>query len=267
MINRILLTGAAGKLGRRLRAPLSKLCTELVVSDLLPLQAEATNERAFVCDLSDTAAVGELLQGVDAVVHFAGYPREASWHTLVPANLLSTVNLWEQGVRAGVQRIVYASSNHVTGFHPTDRIIGLEDEVKADSRYGVTKAFTETLARFYYEKFGLQSLGIRIGRCEDSPTDERMFSTWIHPDDLNQIVRLGLTHPVAADLIYGVSRNSKGWWRNPAQPAVPYLPAYSADDYLLDPASPPGERYRYQGGHFATGEYGGDPERAARNSH
>lgn len=266
----VLLTGAAGKLGRRLRQPLAERYTHLRVSDILPLQAQHDNEAVHPCDLTDAAAVERLVDGVDAIVHFAGYPREAGWDTLVPANLVATAQLWEAALRAGVQRIVYASSNHAVGFHPVTERIGTSAEVKCDSRYGVTKAFAETLARFYYEKYGLPSLGLRIGRCEDKPTDERMLSAWLHPEDMTQLVTLGLEQPLQADILYGVSRNSRALWWNPALDRLPYVPAHSADDHAEEvlanapvprpPASP------FHGGYFADADYRGDPERATSHS-
>jgi len=264
MIENVLLTGAAGKLARRLRAALARRYKKLTITDILPLAAIEANELAVSCDLSDLVAVEHLLRGVDAIVHFAGYPREAAWDTIIAANIVTTANVFEAAQRVGVRRIVYASSNHVIGFHGSDTRIGLDAELKADSRYGVSKVFAETVARLYYEKFGLESLGLRIGRCEDRPLDERMLATWLHPEDMTQLVILGLEHPVQADVIYGVSRNTRGWWDNTGQ-AVPYEPAFSADDFPLHAAAtssaPPS---RYQGGHFADAHYVGDPERAAR---
>jgi len=263
MIENVLLTGAAGKLARRLRQPLARRYRRLTSTDILPLAADAANEEVVGCDLSDAAAVGRLVQGVDAIVHFAGYPREAGWDTIIPANIVATANLFEAALQCGVRRIVYASSNHVIGFHPTDTPIGLDAEVKADSRYGVSKAFAETLARFYYEKFGLESLGLRIGRCEDRPTDERMLSTWLHPEDMTQLVTLGLEQPVRADVVYGISRNTRSWWRNDGQ-TIPYVPAHSADDYAIEPVRALSAASPFQGGYFADAQYLGDPARATR---
>ena len=265
MIEKIVLTGAAGKLARRMRAPLSQLCRQLVVADIVPLEA-TRNETAVQCNLTDADAVDALLQGADAVVHFAGYPREAAWSTLIPANIVSVTNLWEAALKNGVRRIVYASTNHVVGMHSVDRKVDVAAELKCDSRYGVTKAFTETIARFYYEKFGVESLGIRIGRCEDEATDERMLSTWIHPQDLAHLVQLGITHPVAADVVYGVSANSQGWCVNPPFERFPYRPKHSADlfaDAIAMTKSQATKRWSLQGGPFADHEYAGDPARAA----
>ena len=259
----VLLTGACGKLARRLRLPLAGHYKHLRVTDLLPLEQMSDNEEPVTCDLSDRAAVEKLVDGVDAIVHFAGYPREADWEAIFPANMVATVNLFEAAMGAGVRRVVYASTNHTTGFYPNNTRIGLHDEVKPDTRYGVSKAFAETLARFYYEKFGVESLGIRIGRCEDKPTDERMMANWLHPADMVQLVKLGLEHPVRADLIYGVSRNARSPFNNAAQ-TIPYVPEHSADDYTLDANAPPSAVWHHQGGPFAAQQYVGDPERAAQ---
>ena len=265
MIEKIVLTGAAGKLARRMRAPLSKLCRQLVVADIAPLEATA-NETAVHCDLTDAAAVEALLQGADTVVHFAGYPREAAWSILIPANIVSVTNLWEAALKNGVRRIVYASTNHVVGMYSVDCKVDVAAELKCDSRYGVTKAFTETVARFYYEKFGLESLGIRIGRCEDEATDERMLSTWIHPLDLATLVQLGITHPLAAEVVFGVSANSRGWCVNPPYEQFPFRPEHSADAYaeaIAAAKSPASRSWLLQGGPFAEHEYVGDTARAA----
>jgi uronate dehydrogenase len=265
VIEKIVLTGAAGKLARRMRAPLSQLCRQLVLCDIVPLQVTG-NETAVQCDLTDAAAVDALLEGADTVVHFAGFPREAAWSTLIPANIISVTNLWEAALRNDVRRIVYASTNHVVGMYPVDRKVDVAAELKCDSRYGVTKAFTETVARFYYEKFGLESLGIRIGRCEDEATDERMLSTWIHPHDLANLVKIGIMHPVAADVVYGVSANSQGWCINPPYEQFPYRAEHSADlfaEIVAATKSSANKRWALQGGPFADYEYVGNPARAA----
>lgn len=265
-MKRILLTGAAGKLGRRLRAPLAARFEHVRISDVLEMPPGDANEEHVLCDLSNPGSVQTLVEGVDAIVHFGGYPREADWPTIIAANIVSTANLWEAALAAGVRRIVYASSNHVVGFHPVDRLIGTDAEEKPDSRYGVSKAFAETVARFYYEKYGLTSLGLRIGRCEDKPSDLRMLSTWIHPDDLFQLVLRGIERPLTADIAYGVSRNAQSWWLNDGSSALGYEPVHSADDFLPEieglEVTNPTPRWAFQGGPFAAAGYVGDPRRA-----
>jgi len=269
MIEKIVLTGAGGKLGRRMRLPLSKLCRHLVSTDIVPLEPIVENEIVSMVDLKEEAEVNKLTQGADSIVHFAGYPREAEWSTLLNENILTSTNLWESARLNNVRRIVYASTNHVVGFHPVDRHIDIHAEVKCDSRYGVSKAFTEIMARFYYEKYGIESLGIRIGRCEDLPSDERMLATWVHPDDLAEIVRLGIQCQVEADILYGISNNSKAMCSNPVSARLLYKPQHSADDYVLDVnSSQPQSQtsWLFQGGPYAENGYVGDKARAGRLS-
>ncbi len=261
---RILLTGAAGKVARRLREPLAGACRALVCTDLLPLDGTAwPNETQTRCDLTDLDAVLQLTDGIDAIVHFAGYPREAGWDTLIPANIVALTHLWEAALHHGVRRIVYASTNHVVGFHPASHRIGVDAETKCDSRYGLTKAFAESTARFYYEKYGIASLGLRIGRCEDLPLDARMMSTWLHPHDLAQLVLMGLTAPIQADIRYGISNNAAAMCHNPDTPDLPYDPAHRAEDHPVATDAGHAKAWRFQGGPFADANYVGDPDRAA----
>lgn len=269
MIEKIVLTGAGGKLGRRMRLPLSKLCKHLISTDIVALEPLVENETVAIVDLQDEAAVNKLTQGADSIVHFAGYPREAEWSTILSSNILTSTNLWESALLNNVRCIVYASTNHVVGFHPVDRHIDVYTEMKCDSRYGVSKAFTEIMARFYYEKYGIQSLGIRIGRCEDLPSDERMLATWIHQDDLAEIVRLGIQGEVGADILYGISKNTQAMCHNPVNAGLLYQPQHSADDYTLAVASSqsqPSPSWLFQGGPFAENGYVGDKKRAGRLS-
>jgi uronate dehydrogenase len=261
---RVLLTGAAGKVAKRLRQPLAQLCRELVVTDLHPITDLASNERFVQCDMTNAQAVNAMMEGVQSVVHFAAYPRESDWATLIPANIVTITNLWEAAIANGVKRVVYASTNHVVGMYPTSQKIDIYAPVRCDSRYGVTKAFGETLARFYYEKYGILSLGLRIGRVEDVPSDQRMMSTWLHPEDLFQQVMLGLTGDIQADTLFGTSNNSKSWCINPTKPGLAYQPKHSADAYEVQPTSAEagGSSWAFQGGPFAQNGYVGSTERS-----
>ena len=258
------MTGAAGKVARRLREPLARAARALLCTDLLPINGTAwLNETQQICDLTDPAAAMQLTDGIDAIVHFAGYPREADWDTLIPANIVALTNLWEAALHNGVRRIVYASTNHVVGLHPASRRIGVDAETKCDSRYGLTKAFAESTARFYYEKYGIASLGLRIGRCEDLPLDARMMSTWLHPQDLAQLVLMGLTGPIQADIRYGISNNAAAMCHNPDTPDLPYRPQHRSEDHPVATNAADNRAWRFQGDPFADADYVGDPARAA----
>lgn len=192
-IQRILVTGAAGKVARSVRAQIAAQCTELRLTDILPFEATGANQEVIVADLADAGALPALLDGVDAVVHFAGYPREASWQVLLDANIRTVINLWEASVAAGVQRILYASSNHAVGYYPRSEKIDAAVPARPDGRYGATKVFMEAVAQLYADKSGLKAFGMRIGYCGPEPLDARMLSHWLHPEDLAQLIEVGLT--------------------------------------------------------------------------
>lgn len=254
----VVLTGAAGRLGAALRAPLSAQCAALRLLDRAPLQAERVNETVYRAELTDASALRDAMHGAQAVVHFAGYPREADWPTLLAANVAGVAALWDAARDAGVQRIVYASSNHAVGFYPRSVSIDHTDLPLADSRYGVTKVFMEALAACYAEKYGLAGFGIRIGSCTPVPGDARSLAHWIHPDDLAALVVVGLGCPSPHEVVFGVSNNARSWYDNRRALELGYQPRHSADAWAEGLAAqttgnPISEHF--QGGSFAAQEH------------
>jgi len=264
----VLLTGAAGRLACAIRAPLQAACSELRLTDRVPFDAPGfAPQHVHVGELVDIDNQPQLLEGVDAVVHFAGYPREADWATLLPANVVGTTRLWDAAQRHGVKRIIYASSNHAVGFYPRRQRIDDAAPPRPDSRYGVTKVFMEALAGLYADKHGLRAFGLRIGHCAPEPSDARMLSHWIHPEDLAALVVVGLQADYHCETVYGASANSASWWDNRRAEALGYRPRHSADGFaekLRSLCSTDAVAETYQGGSFAAKEYDGDPERASR---
>lgn len=267
-LNCILLTGAGGKVARSVRAAIGQHCHELRLSDIVPVHTSAPNQTVHVADLADAAAVPALVQGVDAIVHFAGYPREAPWSTLMDANLRTVVHLWDAAAAAGVQRIVYASSNHAVGYYPRNERVDAHVPVRPDGRYGVSKVFMEAVASLHADKHGLRALGIRIGYCGPEPLDARMLSHWLHPQDLAQLIEIGLTAEYHHEIVYGVSDNSASWYDNSRAHALGYRPRHRADAFaqaLADKVTGDAVAERYQGGSFAADGHVGDVERPARH--
>ena len=115
-VARLLLTGAAGGLGKELRPRLKAYCDVLRLSDLAAMAPAAAGEEVVVAALQDAAAVHELLRDVQAVVHLGGVSVEGPFEPILQANIVGTYNLYEAARKHGVKRIVFASSNHVTGF-------------------------------------------------------------------------------------------------------------------------------------------------------
>lgn len=251
----VLLTGAGGKVARAVRPYLAARCQTLRLTDIAVNDDDPAADEMHRADLADPARVRELLQGVDAVVHFAGYPREADWPALLHANVQAVACLWEAAVDAGVQRIVYASSNHAVGYYPRSQRIDADAPARPDSRYGVTKVFMEALASLHADKHGLRALGIRIGSCGPRPVDARALAHWVHPEDLAQLIGIGLTAHLHHQVVYGVSANRRSWYDNRAAEQLGYQPVHSADGFepsLLHAVSPDPVAEHFQGGSFAA---------------
>jgi uronate dehydrogenase len=251
----IVLTGAAGRLGSTLRPRLASLCKHLRLLDSVRIENTQPNETAFKLDLNDADALMAALSGCDAVVHFAGYPREADWNTLLAANITGVISLWDTALRAGVSRMIYASSNHAVGLYDRQKRLNEDVPPRPDSRYGVTKVFMESVAALYAVKHGMKGFGIRIGHSAPEPSDARMLSHWIHPEDLAALVKIGLQADYECEIVYGASANTQSWWINQRAGELGYKPRHSADTFaqlLVDKRSNDPIAEYFQGGSFAS---------------
>src|SRR5258706_14249360 len=173
---RLLLTGAAGGLGKGLRERLKAHAHGLRVSDRAPLGDAAPGEEVVRCELSDRAAVLRLVEGVDAVAHFGGISVETSFDPIVQSNIVGVFNLYEAVRRHGVKRVVFASSNHVVGFYKQTERLDADDPVRPDGLYGVSKCFGENLSRFYFDRHGVETVCLRIGSSLPAPDARPMPS-------------------------------------------------------------------------------------------
>jgi NAD+ dependent glucose-6-phosphate dehydrogenase len=227
---RVLVTGAAGLIGGILVEGLSD---EFAVHGL---DVERGPGVGRVADMKKLAQVEDAFTGVDAVVDLAADPRmSAPWESVRDNNIPATANALEAAARAGVRRVVFASSNHVVGMYEHDEpyasvvagnYCGLDPEtlprlttdveIRPDSPYGVGKAFGEAAARYYAEARGLSVLCLRIGTVNraDRPENPRHFATLLTYRDLVQLVRRCLTAPESMRfaVFYGVSANTWRFW-------------------------------------------------------
>jgi uronate dehydrogenase len=261
-MKKILLTGASGGIGTRLRKLLPPLYPDLVLSDL-NAPADLRPDETFVpADLSDFAAVRRAVEGVDGIVHLGGHSVEGPWATILNANIVGTYNLFEAAHQAGVRRVVFASSNHAVGFYPRSETIGVDEMVRPDSRYGVSKAFGEAVAAFYAFKHGIGSFCIRIGNVDDRPVDARRLAIWLSPDDLVSLIRTGLETPdLVHEIVYGMSDNARAWWDNSRAKELGYQAQDRAEDHAAAalaaqarlPPDPVGDVF--QGGAFCSAEF------------
>ena len=216
LFQNLLLTGAAGFIGRTLAPALMPLTQQLRVSDLLGPLASTTlpaGVEAAPCDLADAAAVHHLLQGVDAVVHLGGVSVEGPFEPILQANIRGLHNLYEAARRQGTRRIVFASSNHVTGCYPQTQTLSPQDPPRPDGNYGLSKLFGEGIASLYWDRFGIETVCLRIGSALPAPPDCRGLSTWLSLPDLARLVTCALTAPGVGFLVaYGMSGNTRAFW-------------------------------------------------------
>lgn len=270
-MKRILITGAAGAVGGRLRKSLRGLYAEIRLSDITEPKDLAPGESFVQADLADFDAVQRAVNGVDGIIHLGGLPVEFAWEQMLATNIVGNYNMLEAARRAGTKRFVFASSNQVIGFLPRNRRVGTDVTVRPSSRYGVTKAFGESLSALYADKHGLRVLCIRIGRIAELPEDERRLALWLSHEDFAQLVRIGLEHPdIHYEVVYGVSDNQATWYDNKRAYELGYKPVSRADDHR-DVAmaaqalkEPDHVADRFMGARLCSIEYDGDLERSGR---
>ncbi|MEH6445055.1 MAG: NAD(P)-dependent oxidoreductase [Oceanospirillaceae bacterium] len=255
----ILITGANGNLGRVLRLKLKDWSEQLTLSDITDVENLASGEANAQCDLADFAAVNELVQGCDGIIHLGGVSTENTFENILNSNIIGTYNLYEASRKQGIKRILFASSNHAIGFHERETLLDANSPIRADSLYGVSKGYGEILARLYYDKYQIETAIVRIGSCFEQPKDRRMLATWLSADDFALLIkRIFETDRLGCPVIYGASANKELWWDNSLVDYLGWKPVDSSDDFADLPhlqtkavdANDPA--IRYQGGGFAA---------------
>jgi uronate dehydrogenase len=266
-MKRVLLTGASGGIGSRLRRLLPAFY-DLVLTDLQPPPGIEPHETFIAADLADADAVERAAASVEGIVHLGGKSIEGPWDVILRSNIVGTYNLFEAARKQGVRRVVFASTNHVVGFYPRSQKIGTEVLPLPDTRYGVSKAFGEALGALYAHKFGLGVLCIRIGNVSDRPADERRLAIWLKPEDLVSLIRIGLDRDdLDYEVVYGMSDNARGWWNNTRARELGYRPEghsemFAAEALAAQALFPPDELGDlFQGGPFCSQEFDAPLER------
>jgi uronate dehydrogenase len=258
-VKRLLLTGAAGGLGKVLRERLRPFADVIRVSDLAaPAAAEGPHEEVVVCDLADKAAVDALVAGCDAIVHLGGVSVERPFEEILEANIKGVFHLYEAARRHGVKRIVFASSNHVIGFYKQTEHIDATAGKRPDGNYGLSKSFGEDVAQFYFDRYGIETVSVRIGSSFPEPLNRRMMSSWLSYRDLTHLVERCLFAPdVKHTIVYGVSANRDVWWDNRGAAHLGFVPQDSSEPFRAKvesqpPVAPNDPNAIYQGGAFTA---------------
>ena len=262
-LNKIVLTGAAGRLGSYLREPLTALCDELVSTDIKEAPAKLyAGETYMQADLADFDAMNAVIEGAEMVVHMGAFVDEGPFEQLLGPNFVGSYNIWEAASRHGVRRVVYGSSIHAVGMYPKNEFIDTEVAHRPDTFYGLAKCFTEDLGRMYWEKRGLESVHMRILSCAQV-NNARALGSWLSYDDLIQLVTRCIETPVTGfALIYGVSNNDRAPVDNSKASFLGYRPKDNAEQFADEvlanepPMDPHDPNHMCHGGPFAGVELG-----------
>lgn len=258
--DRVVITGAAGLIGGALRNGLSGQFKKLVLTDLRVPDDALPGEEWIAADVTDRAAVARIMTGAAGLVHLAG-AGGTDLETLFRVNARGMFDTFEMARRAGVRRVVFASSNHAHGFYPTDVLVSPEMPARPDGHYGALKAHGELILRSYFDRYGIRSVSLRIGTYRPLPIDQRSLATWLSPADMVQLTERSLLHTDPGALVvnaYSANTHLKvartGW------DFLGYAPADNAETYRemlraqgIDVDGP--WEFSHHGGSFAV-----DPE-------
>lgn len=253
-MERILITGAAGAIGGLLRTELARPDRELVLLDVVspPEPAPGEAARVITASVADLDVLLAAAEGASAIVHLANLIEDETWEAHARINITGTYNVLEAARRAGVQRVVYASSNHAVGF-TEQPAAGVEVPAtlapRPDSYYGVCKVASEALCSLYHDRHGLDTICLRIGSCRPEPNDRRCLWSWLSYPDTVRLVEAALTAPAPGfRIVWGVSANTRRWWSLEEGRAIGYEPRDDAEDHVEkilaadpEPGTPEGE--------------------------
>ncbi len=255
----ILLTGASGNLGRVLTKSLYDKGYQLRLTDIEPHDDVPDGVDFIQADVADEAAMRKACDGVDGIAHFGAISGESTFENILEANIRGTYDIYE-GARRNNARVVLATTNHTIGFHERTEHLEEDCHFRPDSFYGLSKAYGELLARYYWDKHGVESGLLRIGSCFEKPAAARQLSTWLSFDDLTELVdRCFAASELGCSVFWGVSANDRKWWSDHAQALIGFEARDNAEAFkdqvppVPDDASPVAERY--QGGVFCADGY------------
>jgi uronate dehydrogenase len=253
MTQRILVTGAAGRIGTMLRTRLARTGRLLRLLDVAPVTSGVAEE-AVTGSVSDLDGMTAACAGVEAVVHLAGHPGEVAWADILADNINGTYTVLEAARRAGVPRVVFASSNHAVGYRPADEDAPDYAFPRPDTFYGVSKVAGEALGSLYHDRHGMDVICLRIGTCAERPRTERGLATWLSPDDCGRLVEAALTAPSPGfRVVWGISANTRARWSLAEARALGYEPRDDAEVFASS-VGPASELERsFLGGDFCVG--------------
>jgi nucleoside-diphosphate-sugar epimerase len=211
---RVLITGAGGRIGSHL-AETFKDRYDLRLQYRLTMPERPPVADWLKADVAEYDQIAPAMEGIDAVVHLAAEPSPyAVWEVVHRENVVGAYNVYEAARAAGVRRVVFASTNHVMGMYDRDQQwpIHGSQAVRPDSLYGVSKAFGETLGRYYHDQYGLSVICLRIGWFLQEPKDDYARMAWLSPRDCAQVVERSIEVDLGFGIFYAISANGRRRW-------------------------------------------------------
>lgn len=235
---KILITGASSQVGAAIRPHLREDYDLRLHYNTHPIEPLFPGEEQVQGDITDLSAMRSIMDGIDAIVHLAGQARsKATWDQVRGPNIDGAYNVFEAARLGGIRKIVFASTNRVTGMYDIagEWPIGPEHAVRPDSYYGVTKVFGEALARFYVDRFEMSIICLRIGWVLEQPHNEKALRQWLSPRDCAQLVRLSLETEQKFGVYFGASDNTRLKWdiRN-ARHELGYKPQDNSEIFAVN---------------------------------
>jgi uronate dehydrogenase len=210
---RVLITGAAGRIGRSFAA-YAQARYELRLLDRPGACFDGLDELGEVvtCDVTDLDELIGACQDIDTIIHLAANPDpNAAWAELLGPNIIGTYNVFAASKAAGCRRVVFASSIHAVMGYPPDQQVATTDLVNPGDVYGVTKCFGEAMGRYMAEQEGVSVVVLRLGAflpidvAQDAAA-ATVADIYLAPEDLFQLldrsvdaegIRFGLFHAIS----------------------------------------------------------------------
>jgi len=256
---RVLVTGAAGSIGRVVTVGLTDRGHDVVALDRVPAP-DGFDGPWHVVDCADPDAVASVFaeSALDAVVHLAGHPDELGLVDSITSHAVTTAALLDAMVAHGVTRIVYAGSNHAVGRTPRRDLVSDDAQPRPDTFYGVAKVTAEAVLSLYADRYALDAISCRIGSFLPLPETLRNLSTWLSHDDCVRMVEAALTAPAPGfAVLYGISANTRAWWDLEPGRRLGYEPRDDAEAFADRIAARPEDEAEaaYVGGPFALEQF------------
>jgi len=221
MVQKILITGAAGKIGQQITNTLMKQTSyQLRLADinLSPLEKfkKSPDHEVTYLDVSSLADCQEACKNIDIVIHLAGDPSpDADFYTsLLESNIKGSYNIFKAASDNGVTRVIAASSAQTVEGYPLDFQVTDSSPIRPKNMYGVSKCFVEALASYFAYEKQLQSIAIRIGAYDDykpegQPLSARDMSAYISPEDFSDLLlkTISAKNLPPFSILHGISDN------------------------------------------------------------